>query len=106
MVAETKTDCLQKLHCSFVLNSNPNNISCTKTMAASKEANLNTDEAINFVFADEDSENNSDEEEESEESSDNDQDSSDENNNDHEIPVSVASARVQVRTRGGQRRGI
>ena len=46
MVAETKTDCLQKLHCSFVLNSNPKNISCTETMAASKEANLNTDEAI------------------------------------------------------------
>ena len=55
-------------------------------MAASKEVNLNIEEAINFIFADEDSdfESNSEEEEESEESSDNKQDSSDENNNDHE----------------------
>ena len=74
-------------------------------MAASKVANLNTEEAINFMFADEDSdfESNSQEEEESEESSDNNQDSSDENNNDHEIPASVANAKVRARTRGGQR---
>ena len=45
MVAETKAECLRKaLHCSFVLNSNPNNISCIETMAASKKANLNTEE--------------------------------------------------------------
>ena len=45
MVAETKTECLRKaLHCSYVLNSNPNNISCIETMAASKKANLNTEE--------------------------------------------------------------
>ena len=77
-------------------------------MAASKEANLNTEEAINFIFADEDShfESNSEEEEEFEESSDNDHNSSDENNNDHEIPAPVANARVRVNTRGGQRRGI
>ena len=58
-------------------------------MAASKEANLNREEATNFIFADEysDFESNSEEGEESEESSDNDQDSSDENNNDHEIPA-------------------
>ena len=74
-------------------------------MAASKEANLNNEEAINFIFADEysDFESNTEEEEESEESSDNDQDSSDENNNDHEIPASVANAKVRARTRGGQR---
>ena len=96
MVAETKAECLWKtLHCNFVLNSNPNNTSCIETMAASKKANLNTKEAINFIFADEDSdfESNSEEEEESEESSDNDQGSSDENNNDHEIPAPVANAR-------------
>ena len=90
MVPETKTECLRKtLHCNFVLNSNPNDISCIETIAASKEENLNTEEAINFIFADEDSdfESNSEEEEESGESSDNDQDSSDENNNDHEIPA-------------------
>ena len=109
MVAETKTEFLRKtLHCSFVLNSNPNNISCIETMAASKKANLNTKEAINFIFADEDCdfESNSEEEEESEESSDNDQDSSEENNNDHEIPAPVTNARRRARTRGGQRRGI
>ena len=45
MVTETKTECLRKtLHCSYVLNSNPNNISCIETMAASKKANLNTEE--------------------------------------------------------------
>ena len=73
-------------------------------MAASKEANLNTEEAINFIFADEysDFESNTEEEEESEESSDNDQDSSDENNNDHEILVPVTNAKVRVRRRGGQ----
>ena len=73
----------------FILNSNPNDISCIETIAASKEENLNTEEAINFIFADKDSdfESNSEEEEESGESSDNDQDSSDENNNDHEIPA-------------------
>ena len=79
MAAETKTECLWKtLHYSFVLISNPN-ISYIETMAASKEANLNTEEAINFIFADKDSdfESNSEEEEESEESFDNDQDSSD-----------------------------
>ena len=109
MVAETKTEFLQKtLHCSFILNSNPNNISCIRTMAASKEANLNNEEAINFIFADQDSdfESISEEEEESEESSDNDQDSSDENNNDHEIQASVANARGRESARGGQRRGI
>ena len=53
---------------SFILHSNANNISCIETMAASKEANLNTEEAINFIFADEDSdfESNSEEEKESE----------------------------------------
>ena len=77
MVAETKAGCLRKtLYCSFVLNSNLNSTSCIETMTASKKANLNTKEAINFIFTDEDSdfESNSEEEEESEESSDNDQD--------------------------------
>ena len=109
MVAETKAGCLRKtLYCSFVLNSNLNNTSCIETMTASKKANLNTKEAINFIFTGEDSdfESNSEEEEESEESSDNDQDSSDENSSDHEIPALVANARRRVRKRGGQRRGI
>ena len=109
MVAETKTGCLRKtLYCSFVLNSNPNNTSCIETMTASKKANVNTKEAINFIFTDKDSdfESNSEEEEESEESSDNDQDSSDKNNNDHEIPALAANARRRVRKRGSQRRGI
>ena len=55
MVSETKT-----------INSNPNDISCIETMAASKEADLNTEEAVNFIFADEDSDFESDSEEEEE----------------------------------------
>ena len=56
MVTETKIECLWKtLHCSFVLNSNPSNISCIEAMVASKEANINFEEAIKFIFADEDS---------------------------------------------------
>ena len=45
MVAEIRTECLQKtLQCSFVLNSNRNNISCIETMAVSKKTNSNTEE--------------------------------------------------------------
>ena len=79
-----------------------------QTMATTKEANLNTEETTNFIFADEDSdfESYSEEEEESEESSDNDQDSFDENNNDHEILAPAGNARGRIRTRGGQRRVI
>ena len=90
MVSETKT-----------INSNPNDISCIETMAASKEADLNTEEAVNFIFADEDShfESDSEEEEESWESSDNDQESSDENNNDHETSTCRQSKRTSKNKR-------
>ena len=79
-----------------------------ETMTTTKETNLNTEETINFIFADKDSdfESYSEEEEESEESSDNDQDSFDENNNDHEIPKPAGNASGRIRARGGQRRGI